>query len=97
MTVVSVPEVFAPLGPLTMQRASAVLEAGRRIAQAGPAVVDLAAVTSADSAALALVLDWLRTANQAGHAIELRNLPAGLASLAALYDIDGLLPLEAKL
>ena len=44
MTVVSVPEVFAPLGPLTMQRASAVLEAGRRIAQAGPAVVDLAAV-----------------------------------------------------
>ena len=86
--------VFAPQGPLTMQSAAAALEEGRRLAKAGPLVVDLAAVPAADSAALALVLDWLRIAREAGHRITLRGLPPGLSSLAALYDIDTLLPLE---
>ncbi|ENO89230.1 STAS domain-containing protein [Thauera linaloolentis] len=89
-----VPAVFTPQGPLTMHRAAAALEEGRRLAKAGPLVVDLTAVTLADSAALALILDWLRAAREAGQHIVLRGLPPGLASLAALYDIDGLLPLE---
>jgi phospholipid transport system transporter-binding protein len=58
--------------------------------------MDLGGVTAADSAALALILDWLRAARTAGQRIVLRNLPAGLVSLAALYDIDTLLPLEPK-
>jgi len=90
------PAVFAPQGALTMHRAAAVLEEGRRMVQAGPVVVDLAAVNNADSAALALILDWLRAARRMGHSIALRNLPAGLASLAALYDVDRLLPLEVQ-
>lgn len=60
----------------------------------GPLLVDLAAVTEADSAALALILDWVRVARGAGQTITVRNLPAGLVSLAALYGVDSLLPLE---
>ncbi len=60
----------------------------------GPLLVDLGAVTAADSAALALILDWVRAARGAGQTITVRNLPAGLASLAALYGVDSLLPLE---
>ena len=86
--------MFAPQGPLTMHSAATVLEEGRRLVKAGPLVIDLSAVPAADSAALALILDWLRTAREAGHSVALRALPPGLASLAALYDIDGLLPLE---
>jgi len=86
--------VFAPHGPLTMLSAAAVLEEGRRLAAEAPLTLDFGAVTAADSAALALILDWLRTARTAGQRIVLRNLPAGLVSLAALYDIDTLLPLE---
>jgi phospholipid transport system transporter-binding protein len=88
--------VFAPQGPLTMLSAAAVLEEGRRLASVAPLTVDLGAVTAADSAALALILDWLRAARAAGQRIALRKLPAGLVSLAALYDIDTLLPLEPK-
>jgi len=88
--------VFAPQGPLTMLSAAAVLEEGRRLASVAPLTVDLGAVTAADSAALALILDWLRAARAAGQRIVLRKLPAGLVSLAALYDIDTLLPLEPK-
>lgn len=54
----------------------------------------LAAVTEADLAALALILDWVRAARGAGQTITVRNLPAGLVSLAALYGVDSLLPLE---
>ena len=86
--------VFAPAGALTMASAPAVLEEGRRLARAGSLVVDFKDADTVDSAALALRLDWMRCARAAGHALVLRNPPAGLASLAALYDIDGLLPLE---
>ena len=44
----------------------------------------------------ALILDWMRCARAAGHVLVLRNPPSGLASLATLYDIDGLLPLEGS-
>ncbi len=86
--------VFAPAGELTMVSAPAVLEDGRRLARAGDMVVDFAGVTVADSAALALLLDWMRCARAAGNRLAVRSLPAGMASLAALYDIDALLPLE---
>ena len=86
--------VFAPAGELTMVSAPAVLEDGRRLAHAGDLVVDFAGVTVADSAALALLLDWMRCAREAGNRLAVRSLPAGMASLAALYDIDALLPLE---
>lgn len=86
--------MFAPAGELTMASAPALRAEGRRLACAGDLVVDLAGVSAADSAALALLLDWMRCARAAGHALFVRNLPAGLLSLAALYDVDGLLPAE---
>ena len=89
--------VFAPAGELTMVSAPAVLEDGRRLARAGDVVVDFAGVTVADSAALALLLDWMRCARAAGNRLAVRGLPAAMASLAALYDIDALLPLESAL
>ncbi|HQV09575.1 MAG TPA: STAS domain-containing protein [Thauera sp.] len=46
-------------------------------------------------AALALLLDWMRCARAAGNRLAVRGLPAAMASLAALYDIDALLPLES--
>ena len=85
---------FAPQGALTMFTSTAALAEGRRMALKGPLLVDLGAVTAADSAALALVLDWVRAARGAGQTITVRNLPVGLASLAALYGVDSLLPLE---
>ena len=87
-------QVFAPTGELTMVSAPAVLEEGRRLLRAGDLVVDFAAVTVADSAALALLLDWMRSARATGNRMSVRNLPASMVSLAALYDIDSLLPQE---
>lgn len=59
---------------------------------AGDLVIDFSAVTEADSAALALVLDWLRRAKAGGTKIELRALPEALVVLADVYGVTGLLP-----
>lgn len=82
-------------GALTMRTAPALLERGRQQVASGDLCIDFSAVTEADSAALALLLDWLRVAAAAGHRIETCALPAGLRTLAALYDIDTLLPVSA--
>lgn len=82
-------------GALTMATAADWLERGRVCARAGDLVVDFSAVTSADSAALALLFDWIRTARAAGRAVRQAGMPAGMRSLAALYGVDELLPAEA--
>jgi phospholipid transport system transporter-binding protein len=79
-------------GPMTAATARALLEAGRP--GAGAWVVDLSAVTHADSSGLALLLDWLRSARQAGGSLAIRGMPESLGSLARLYGIDILLSAE---
>ncbi len=58
----------------------------------GVEIVDFAAVTQVDSAALALALEWLREARAAGRTIRFANLPRAMENLARLYAVDELLP-----
>jgi phospholipid transport system transporter-binding protein len=85
-------EVFRPAGPLTMASAFPILTEGRARALAGDLLVDLSALTEVDSAALALLLDWIRTARSANHRLGVTGMPDGLASLAELYGVSELLP-----
>ena len=80
-------------GPMTAATARALLEEGRP----GPGdwVVDLSAVTHADSSGLGVLLDWLRSSRQAGGRLKLVALPNTLQSLARLYGIDSLLSAES--
>ena len=54
-------------------------------------VVDCAAVTRADSAGLAVLLDWLAWARRRSRAIALENLPASLVAIARISEVEGLL------
>jgi len=54
-------------------------------------VVDFAAVTEVDSAAVALAIDWLRRAERANVALRLVNLPESMQNLAELYGVSDLL------
>lgn len=87
-------EVLRLDGALTMSTAGALVEQGRAKAREGDLRVDLSGVAEADSAALALLLDWLRSARDAGHGFAIDGLPAGLKSLAALYGVDELLGVQ---
>ena len=88
----AIAEVFRPEGALTiLGRIEPVLEEGRRLLAAGDLSIDLSGVAEADSVVVAVLLDWQRAARRAGHRLEIRALPDGLQSLAALYGVDGLL------
>lgn len=78
-------------GELSMRTAASVFERPLP-AGGGGWIIDFSAVTAADSAALALLLAWLRRARARGVGVELHALPESLHALARLYGIDVLLP-----
>lgn len=75
---------------LTHASATAALAAGCARIEAGATAVDCAALTQFDSSALAVLLAWRREAQARGRALEILNVPAGLASLAQVYGVDTL-------
>lgn len=56
-----------------------------------PAAVDLARVDSADSSAVALLLEWAHWARKRRHKIEFRAPPEGLRTIADLSQVGPLL------
>lgn len=58
-------------------------------------VVDAGPLAVFDSSALAVLLECRREALNQGKDFAVKGLPAGLASMADLYGVDGLLPVAA--
>lgn len=56
--------------------------------------VDLAGVTRADSAGLALLIEWMRRARGAGKTIVFRSVPDQLRAIARVSDLEDILPVE---
>lgn len=59
----------------------------------GDLAVDLAGVTRADSAGVALLLDWLRSARSAGTTIRYQNPPAQMLDIIRFCALEEILPL----
>jgi len=54
-------------------------------------VIDCGGVTRADSAGLAVLLDWLAWGRRKSRTVTLENLPAPLVAIARISEVDGLL------
>lgn len=79
-------------GALDFDTAIGALALGRTLMRAGPHwQVDLSGVSSADSAGLAVLLEWLARARAAGQALEYVGLPAQLRAIARISDVEDLL------
>lgn len=57
----------------------------------GPLQIDLAGVTQADSAGLALLLEWRARAARAGRQIQFLNLPPQILAVARISEVEELL------
>lgn len=57
-------------------------------------VIDLAGITKADSAGLALLLEWLRLASQHGVDLHYVNLPPQLLAMAHVAGVDEILIID---
>lgn len=89
--------MFRPTLTLNSGNAQNVLEAGLRAIAEGQAQIDLADLTSVDSAAVATLLAWQRAARRGGKSLQFTNFPANLRSLARLYGVEDLLQAQAPL
>jgi phospholipid transport system transporter-binding protein len=79
-------------GPVTLRSAAALLDRGRQIFVEPRSQVDLSGVSEVDSAAVAVLVQWLRDARAQKREIVYLNLPESLKSLGTLYGVLDLLP-----
>jgi phospholipid transport system transporter-binding protein len=81
-------------GELTFATARDARQLGELVLEASAAesiVVDCSGVTRADSAGLAVLLDWLAWGRRRSRPVSLHNLPASLLAIARISELDGLL------
>ncbi|MDX8399806.1 MAG: STAS domain-containing protein [Gallionellaceae bacterium] len=83
-------------GDLTMDTVAALFDTGLQADSGAALEIDLAQVGTLDSAAVGLLLSWLRRAQRNNVAIYFANVPDNLMSLAHLYGVAELLPLSPK-
>lgn len=83
---------FALSGELSFANADRILEVGAIAFRRHDQVeVDLSGVERADSAGLALLLEWKAGARRRKTSIRYEALPEGLLAIARLTDVDALL------
>jgi phospholipid transport system transporter-binding protein len=89
-SLVATPEGWRFEGVLTMETAASVLAAADALPFPDSGILDLAGLTHADSAALAVVMALRRRAVAEGRPLHVQNLPPALQSLAVVYGVDDL-------
>jgi phospholipid transport system transporter-binding protein len=81
-------------GELTFATARGARQLGIMVLEgtsASALVIDCQGVTRADSAGLAVLLDWLAWGRRKSRTIKLDNLPESLVAIARISEVDGLL------
>jgi len=79
-------------GRLTIATVPALFEAGLQHLASEDLLVDFSQVEAVDSAAVSMLLGWLRAAQRSQHTLRVTGLPEDLLSLAHLYGVAELLP-----
>lgn len=82
-------------GRLTIATVPALFETGVQHLTSEDLLVDFSQVEAVDSAAVSLLLGWLRAAQRSQHALRVTGLPDDLLSLAGLYGVTELLPQQS--
>lgn len=81
-------------GDVTMSTASALFAEGLKSVGNNTLVIDLSQLGKVDSSAVSLMLVWLRAAKRNQVKLRFEKVPANLLSLASLYGVAELLPLN---
>jgi len=84
-------------GDLSFSSAPAMLKlSARGLTVSREIQVDLQGVTRADSAGLALLVEWLRESERAGKVITFTNVPEQLLAIAVLCGLDEILSFKSN-
>lgn len=84
---------FTLSGEVGFGNAAALLDAGlERFGAEGPVEVDLGGVTHADSAGVALLVEWVAAARRAGRELRFSAVPGQVRAIARLGGVEDFLP-----
>lgn len=82
-------------GELTFATVNDILEPAQTLFESiGELNIDLTGVTRSDSAGLAVLIDWMRTAKTSNKKIVFYNVPAQILEIANASGLDELLPMQ---
>lgn len=80
-------------GPLLFQTVAEARMLGLRLlSERERLVLDLSGVVQSDSAALALLIEWMREARGRGTRVHFENIPSQLQAIARASQVDQFLP-----
>ncbi|MFU8820781.1 MAG: STAS domain-containing protein [Gammaproteobacteria bacterium] len=83
---------FEILGELSFQTVATALEKSKAMFSKHSIIeIDLAGVTRADSAGLALMLEWVNRARNNAHDLRFTNIPAQIISIAQISEVEDML------
>ncbi|TCO80151.1 phospholipid transport system transporter-binding protein [Plasticicumulans lactativorans] len=86
------PDRYGLRGGLCRQHVAALFDAGRGAVGSGARIeIDVAGVSRADSAGMALLVEWLRVARQAGGDIRYTGMSQAMLALLRVADLDDVL------
>lgn len=83
-------------GRLTIETIPAIFTFGLQHLASENMKVDFSQVEAVDSAAVSLLLGWVRAARRLGHNLSVTGLPDDLKSLAQLYGVIDMLPEQSN-
>ena len=78
-------------GAMTMGEVEALLIESEALPQNALQSIDLAQVTDVDTAAISLMLEWIRRASAREAEVVFKNIPESLLSLIHLYEVSTLI------
>lgn len=83
-------------GELTMQNVAKISQdtAALLNTMSGEVSIDLSKIDRADSAGLALLIDWLRIARRRNFSLHFEQLPEQLMQIASVCELDSVLPIN---
>ncbi|WP_303901858.1 STAS domain-containing protein [Thiohalomonas denitrificans] len=84
-------------GELTFETVTKVLKQSESVfkTDSGDLTIDLSGVTRADSAGVALLMEWIRRARQAGRELRFRQVPEQMLAIARTSGMEPLLPVAS--
>lgn len=83
---------FRVCGELVFETVVDLLERGEPLLRQGGCLeVDLSKVSATDSAGLALLIEWMRIAQESGTELHYHGVPEQLMALASISDLDDIL------
>jgi len=89
-------QLYALSGELSMQNVPQISRETASLinAMTGEVSIDLSKITRADSAGLALLIDWLRIARRRNFTLHFEQLPEQLMQIAQVCELESVLPIN---